>query len=133
MNRCAKGLEFLAVLFLACLPAWAHHGTGASYNMDKPLTLTGVVTEFVWSNPHCQIFFDVTDANGKVTNWVSEISQPASLKRVGWTRRELKAGDQITITVGPSKAGAPAGVALKLKLPNGKSWTRGDGQGPLEN
>ena len=34
----------------------AHHGTNISYDHDKPLTLTGTVTEFVWRNPHAQLY-----------------------------------------------------------------------------
>ena len=45
-------------LFLYGLPALAHHGN-AAYDLDNPITLKGTVTEFVWSNPHVQIYFDV--------------------------------------------------------------------------
>ena len=32
-----------------------------------------------------------------------------------WTRRTLKAGDQVTITLFPSKAGTPVGVVNKIE------------------
>src|SRR5437867_8855520 len=76
----------------------------------NPTTLNGIVTEFVWSNPHCQLYFDVKDANGKVTNWAGELNSPSVLGREGWTKKEFMPGEQITVTVFPSKAGAAVGV-----------------------
>jgi hypothetical protein len=97
-------------VFVLGTPLLAHHGTNISYDHDKPTTLKGVVTEFVWSNPHCQLYFDVKDANGKVTNWGGELNSPSVLRREGWTRKEFAPGEQITVTVFPSKAGASVGV-----------------------
>ena len=88
----------------------------------NPTTLNGIVTEFVWSNPHCQLYFDVKDANGKVTNWAGELNSPSVLGREGWTKRQFKPGEQITITLFPSKAGTPVGVVDRTHgiLANGK-------------
>src|SRR5215831_7566745 len=42
---------FLVVLFLACGPAFAHHGA-AAYG-DKIVVLKeATVTKFIWANPH---------------------------------------------------------------------------------
>jgi hypothetical protein len=100
---------------------FAHHGTNISYDHARPVTLTGTVTEFVWQNPHTQIYFDVKDAKGAVVHWAGEMNSPGVLSRQeGWTKRTLKAGDEITITVFPAKAGTPVGVVNKLVL-NGKT------------
>jgi hypothetical protein len=44
------------------------------------------------------------------------------LGREGWTKRQFQPGDQITITVFPSKAGAPVGVVDRTHpiMANGK-------------
>ena len=39
------------VLALAGVPAAAHHGTAITYFVDKSITPTGVVTEFVYGYP----------------------------------------------------------------------------------
>ena len=118
---------------LSCMilgaPLFAHHGTSASYFMDKTVTLTGTVTQFLWSNPHCGIFFDVKDEQGGVAHWTVESLPPAMLKPAGWTKDSLKPGDQITVTVNPSKAGTPVGNLVKIVLPNGKVWSGGPGAG----
>ncbi len=97
-------------LLLVCWPLSAHHGNIA-YDEEHPITITGIVTEMVWSNPHCQIYFDVKDDKGKVVNWAVESQSPGILQRNGWTKRSIKPGDQITMTLAPSKNGAPVGFS----------------------
>ena len=109
-----------ATVLLACVPLWAHHGTGTAYDSTKLITLKGTVTEFAWANPHVQIYFDVRDDKGNVVHWAVETLSPGKLVRSGWNRDVLKAGDQITISLNPSKVGAPIGNLRKLVLANGK-------------
>jgi hypothetical protein len=109
---------------LLSLAAQAHHGTGASYDLTKQLTLKGSVTEFAWSNPHTQIYFDVKDDAGNVVHWAAEGGSPGVLAREGWSKHMMKAGDAITIIVSPGKTGAPVGVLIKLTLPDGKVFNR---------
>ncbi|HEV7967851.1 MAG TPA: DUF6152 family protein [Candidatus Acidoferrales bacterium] len=117
----------VVVVFTLSGPALAHHGN-AAYDLENPITLRGVVSEFVWSNPHVQIYFDVKDDKGKVVHWASETVSPGLLSRAGWTKTELKPGDEITITLGPAKNGAPVGFALKIVLANGKVLQLGQGR-----
>ena len=117
----------LLAVTIFSVPSLAHHGN-AAYDLDKPVVLKGTVTEFAWSNPHVQIYFDVKDGAGKVVHWASETVSPGMLARSGWTKDELKPGDQITISVGPSKNGAPIGYALKIVLASGKELTLGQGR-----
>jgi hypothetical protein len=100
----------------------AHHGTSISYDATKPITLKGTVTEFVFQNPHAQIYFDVKDADGKVVHWGGELNSPGNLRRDGWSKETFKAGDQITLTVHPSRAGTPFGNVDRSKpvILNGK-------------
>jgi hypothetical protein len=103
-------MVIVASLLLLCGSALAHHGNSA-YDEEHWTTLSGTVTEFVWSNPHCEIFLDVKDNAGKAVNWAIESQSPGILRRNNWTRTTLKAGDQITITVAPAKNGAPVGFS----------------------
>ena len=116
--------RLFAGLLLVCCSILAHHGTNASYDQSKTVTMTGTVTEFVWSNPHIQLYFDVKSETGSVVHWGGEGGSPGTLERVGWSRKLLKPGDQITITVHPSKAGTPFGVIEKLVLPDGRVFDR---------
>ena len=105
----------------------AHHGN-AAYDLANPVTLRGVVTEFAWSNPHVQIYFDAKDGKGKLTHWAAETVSPGMLSRSGWSKDELKHGDTITIRIGPAKNGAPIGYALNVVLANGKELQLGQGR-----
>jgi hypothetical protein len=91
----------------------AHHG-GSEYDHKNLITIKGTVTEFYWANPHCQIFLDVKDDSGKVTNWGIETNSPAVMERAGWTRKSLLPGDEVTIGLAPSKKGTPIGLLRKL-------------------
>ena len=108
-----KLLTFVAgtlALFALSMPLAAHHGNVA-YDEQHPSTITGNVTEFVWSNPHCQIYLDVKDDKGNVVAWSVESQSPGILKRNGWTRDSIKVGDHIAITLVPAKSGAPVGFS----------------------
>ncbi len=112
----------LAAFVVLCAPAWAHHGNSA-YDEEHWITLSGTVTEFIWANPHCQIFLDVKD-KGAVVNWAIESQSPGILRRNNWTRTSVKPGDQITITLAPAKNGAPVGFSGnkdgKVIFPDGR-------------
>jgi hypothetical protein len=110
-------------LLMVCGPALAHHGNSA-YDEVHPITITGTVTEVVWSNPHCQIYVDVKDAKGNVVSWSVESQSPGILHRNGWTKNSIKPGDQIAITLAPAKNGAPVGFsggnAGRIAFPDGR-------------
>ena len=106
----------LLVLLLFAPPLFAHHGTNISYDGSKPMTLDGIVTEFVWQNPHSQVYFDVKSPDGTIVKWAGELSSPGNLtKDGGWTRRTLQPGDQIKVTVFPSRVGTSEGVVQKME------------------
>lgn len=123
-NKRAQFFGLITGLLVACVPVFAHHG-GSEYDQDHPVTLKGSVTEFDWNNPHCQVFVDVKDDKGKVVSWSLETYAPAVMKRAGWSRDTLHAGDEVTITVVPSKRGNPVGMVRKVVLPNGKELAGG--------
>src|SRR5579864_1341077 len=79
-------------------PTLAHHGN-AAYDLANPIVLKGTVTQFVWSNPQVQIYFEVKDDKGKLVHWASETVSPGMLARAGWSKTELNPGDEITITL----------------------------------
>jgi hypothetical protein len=120
-------VSLASTVLMLSVPAIAHHGN-AAYDLENPITLKGTVTEFAWSNPHVQIYFDVKDDKGKIVHWASETVSPGMLIRAGWSKNELSPGDQITITLGPAKNGSPVGYALKIVTANGKELKLGQGR-----
>src|SRR5215813_10320137 len=109
----------LSAALLVSVPLFAHHGN-ASFDVGKKLELKGTVTEWVWTNPHCWLKFDVKDESGNTVNWVAETSNAADMIERGWSKQIFKAGDQVTVTLEPVKTGKPMGRVLSVLLPNGK-------------
>lgn len=119
--------QFLLVLaggILVAAPLFAHHA-GALYDRDKPVTLTGTVTQYLMINPHAQIHFEVKDANGNVEKWVAETAGPQRLLRVGWNKNSLKPGDVITVTGAQFKDGRKFLSIFKLTGGNVPVLTEG--------
>lgn len=123
----------ITALLIVATPLFAHHGRGATYDMKKQVTLTGVVTEVAWRNPHVAIYMDVKDTNGKVVNWAFENSNVSTLARQGYNRNTLKVGQEITAVVNPSAQGAPRGIVVKVILAGGKEiMSRESGANPVD-
>ena len=108
--KSAPWIVLLASLLAMCAPVAAHHGNSA-YDEEHQIDISGTVTEFVWSNPHCQVYMDVKDKQGKVMKWAIETQSPGILRRNSWSKTTLKPGDQITITVAPARNGAAVGFS----------------------
>jgi hypothetical protein len=123
-SKLIRGFGLVVGLLIVSAPILAHHG-GSDYDVQHPITLKGTVTEFYWSNPHCQVFLDVKDDSSKTVNWTIETLAPAVLKRAGWGPKTLHSGDQIAITFVPSKKGTPVGMLRKVVLPDGSELTGG--------
>jgi hypothetical protein len=113
--------SLVACLLIICGSLTAHHGTSNYATTAEGIPLSGVVTEFVWANPHVYVLFDVTDEKGSIVHWAGEMNSPSVLKNAGWSKNTLKAGDQINLTVRPNKAGTPVGLVSRANLTiNGK-------------
>src|SRR5437667_6801505 len=117
-----KTYLMIVSLMIACIvvfsiPAIAHHGTGISYDLSKMVTVKGVVVKYAWSNPHSQLYFDVTDEKGSVEHWSAEMNAPGNIERAGFTRRQMfdffKPGSEVTVSGFRSKYGAPVVVFSK--------------------
>ena len=91
--------------------------------MNKAIDVKGVVTKFVWLNPHSQLYFDAKDKDGNTVTWAAEMRAPGNLIAEGYTRKDLleklKPGTEITVTGNPSKSGAPVVVFIKAMTGNG--------------
>jgi hypothetical protein len=107
-------------LVVAALPALAHHSFAAEYDGAKPITLKGKVTKVDWVNPHSWVYIDVTDADGKTTNWACETAPPNSLYRQGWRKDSLKPDDEVTIEGFMAKDGTSTINARSVTLAGGR-------------
>lgn|ERR1700722_2855252 len=88
----------------------AHHGF-THYDMKKTVTLTGVITAFEWSNPHCLVYVDVMDDNNQVQHWTLEMASTFAMSRRGWNKDTVKRGDHAIVETHPAENGAPVGIS----------------------
>lgn len=122
-------MRTLLLVLLASSTLAAHHSYGATYNLDKSVTLEGKLVQFVYRNPHSFVTLQAPDAAGVQQRWAVEWSGTGQLGGQGVTRETLRAGDHIIIVGRPSRvAGEFRLLMVSLKRPSdGFSWgTRGE-------
>ncbi len=115
-------LALVTGLLMVASPVFGHHGTSVSYDHENPIMLKGTVTEWVWANPHSRLFFDVTGEDGIAVNWGGETLSPGVFRRRGYSRRIFAPGDEVTLSIFPSRAGTSVGE-LDLSKP---VWVNGE-------
>jgi len=108
----------MALLVLAPLAAEAHHAA-SMFEAEKETTVTGVVKEFQYTNPHSWLLVDVTNKDGSVTTWGFEAEGPGVLMRNGIRKSDFTAGTKLTITGHPMKNGQPAASWIKAVRADG--------------
>lgn len=118
-----KTIILLAALAMP-LAALAHHSF-AMFDMAKSVNYKGRVKEVQWTNPHVWVELEVT-ADGKTTVLSFEGAAISVLKRVGWTKDTVKAGDIVTVVGHPFKDGRPGGSIDHLLLADGRKIGTGD-------
>jgi len=113
----------LASLVIA-VAALAHHSSAGFSEAFREVS--GTVKEFQFRNPHSWIQVNVTDANGKVTEWSVEWGSPNQLGREGIRPSTFPAGAQVRIRFRPELSGHPIGIFVGAKMSDGKTvgrWT----------
>ena len=117
-----------ALLFTAS--AYAHHSFSAVYNVKETVKLEGNLVQFVFRNPHCFVFIEAPDPEGKTQRWSLEWGGAAQLAGQGVQQRTLNVGDHVIITGQRSRAPGEYRILLKtLKRPSdGFTWGTKQGE-----
>jgi len=104
---------------LPVAPAFAHHSF-AMFDRDKAVSMTGVVKEYEWTNPHVWIHLMAPDAAGMPREWSFEMQSVQQDSYAGWRPDSVKAGDRVTIEFHPLKDGSRGGQLMSATLANGQ-------------
>jgi hypothetical protein len=120
MNRRLMALLAACAWLLMVAATNAHHST-SMYDSQNPVTVSGKVTKFEWTNPHAFVYIEVKDEKtGKVVEWECEMMSLNHLRAYGWTSKTVKPGEVIIATGAPAKSGAPSMIANRMKLLDGR-------------
>ena len=124
MKRAIVVLIAGLALLTGSRPALAHHSFSAEYDSTQKIEITGVVTEFVWRNPHSFMKIDVTDKEGATKTWTLEWGSISQLGQYSITRTSIKPGDKIIITGQAARdQAAPRMLIETVKRPaDGWEW-----------
>jgi hypothetical protein len=111
-----------AGLFLTATGASAHHSF-SMFDGQTERSLTGVVKDFQYTNPHSFVQLDVRTKSGNILEWSIEMSAPGALTKAGIVRDTFKIGDQVDVRIHPLRDGTAGGSFISASLPNGKVVT----------
>ena len=97
MTRRVLAACAVVVLLAGTGRLFAHHSFTAAYDSTKRVEVEGVVTEFVWRNPHSFLRIEVTDETGNSEIWSLEwgSSSQLSAEKYPVTRTTIRPGDRI--------------------------------------
>ncbi len=125
----AVGLQWLTV------PVGAHHSAAPFYNPEVTVDIRGVVTKWVFRNPHPFLYVDVTDEQGEAVEWIIEVPGPVQMMKLGWSTKTFVPGEVISATGNPPKqAGTYSMFSPRIARVDGTvipgSGGRGGGNAP---
>ena len=92
----------IALIMLLNLPASAHHSFGATYSVDKTITLKGKIAQVTLRSPHSFFYVDV-DNSGKSERWAIEGTGAGQFAQSGIDRNSFKIGDAVEIVGNPAR------------------------------
>jgi len=100
--------------------AAAHHSFAVFFDGQKSISITGVVKEFQFVNPHGLIKLVVANPDGTTDEWRFETNSPSILRRRGWTPESLKVGEKVTIDGWPARDNSHYARLRQARRANGE-------------
>lgn len=89
-------------LYCYAVPALSHHGS-TEYDRNTVVRYEGVVTEFLWRNPHSLLVIETRTASGEPITLEIEGGGASLLRTVGVSASSIAPGDRVTAVVSPSR------------------------------
>jgi hypothetical protein len=122
--------KLLLAGFIVSMSAYAHHSLSATYFSEKEVKLDGKIADLLLRNPHSYLQVDAPDEKGTMQRWSLEWRSSGQLGQAGIKRDTLKVGDDVTITMNPSRTVGDHRGALKTlhRKSDGFGWGTNPGE-----
>jgi hypothetical protein len=109
--------------------ALAHHSFAPHFDASKPVSISGVVTEYEARNPHSYVHVAAQDENGKTHEYVCESHGVTQLTRNGISPEMLKAGTKLRLEGSLSRHSPYMCFFDSVELADGKTLSVNGPQG----
>ena len=101
--------------------AGAHHSFAPHFDIRKPVSISGKVTEFEARNPHSYLHISAVDENGRTQEYVCESHGFTQLSRNGITPAMLKPGTAVRVEGSQSRNDPHRCFFTDLHFPDGRA------------
>jgi hypothetical protein len=120
--RSMAGLAVSCLLLGGTPNAGAHHSVAGQFDLQKTVTVSGVVSKVHWVNPHIYIEVAVKQPTDQAATWRLEGVPVGMARKAGLSMAMLKGnGETVTIVAHPARDGtAHLGYIIKITYPDGK-------------
>ena len=123
------GSAFIAIMLVTALPVSAHH-SDAGIDMESIVAFEGVVTDFVWRNPHVYVLVDRDGGDGEAVEWELQMGPVNVISRRGWRRDTLQPGDRVSVRAHASLSGRTYGIIDSIDKDGGLQLAAAAGAAP---
>jgi hypothetical protein len=120
----------ISLLFAFSAGELAAHHSFAAFDVSRPQFISGTVKELQWGNPHIWLQLLVINKSGAVEEWSLEGFSPNVLKRRGWKRDILKAGEKVRAEIRLLRDGGNGGLLVAVTRKDGTVLVSYDQFGP---
>ena len=97
MKRLLATIFVVGIVALMQSPLQSHHAFSSEFDIDKPISLRGVITRMEWVNPHTWLHMTATLEDESTEEWMLEGGTPNTLLRAGLTSQILLPGTEIRV------------------------------------
>ena len=94
-----KAVFFFGVAF-STSQVYAHHSARAVF-INQQIQVEGVVSQYLFRNPHVIIYLDVDNDAGGIDIWMAEGAAATGMRRAGWSEGTVGVGEYVRVT-GPA-------------------------------
>ncbi|NOT26083.1 MAG: hypothetical protein HOP16_08265 [Acidobacteria bacterium] len=122
MKLMSLGVAAVLVASVGVQRPTAHHSVPVNFDQSREITVTGVLTEIKWVNPHAHFRINVTNPDSAVVEWLIEMGAANTMRRAGFPMDRFMVGDRLTIIGNPGRRDRTM-ILNETVLPDGTHLT----------